>query len=206
MSDAELRGSSVSASLIVSSPKSPLTLSSSFFSLFIFKLHLHLAFLILSLTLFSSDFLSECLLCLLFCIPGWWCGFLSMVSPPFLAHLSHSPSLSSVVARLGTYPDRVCLATCTNLKLLFCPGAISPKPYAFVTPLLASWAILPCRVLAVQDSLALTRAACCMLSASVFCVCGALVLGFPHFITVPELWASCSLQLPFHSLPPVDDF
>lgn len=91
-----------------------------------------------------------------------------MVSPPFLAHLSHSPSLSSVVARLGTYPDRVCLATCTNLKLLVCPGAISPKPYAFVTPLLASWAILPCRVLAVQDSLAPTRAACCQLQ---FFVC-----------------------------------
>lgn len=50
-----------------------------------------------------------------------------------------------------------------------------------------------------------SRAACCMWSASVFHMCGAQVLGFPHFITLPDL-ASCRLQLPFHSLPPVDDF
>lgn len=36
---------------------------------------------------------------------------------------------------------------------LWCLGVTSPRLYAFVTPLLVNWAILPCSVMAVQDCL-----------------------------------------------------
>lgn len=114
-----------------------------FLPFFFFNLHLHLAILILPLTFFSSDFFSGCLVCLFFYIPGWWCGFFSMVSPPFLVNLSHSPSLSSVVAQLGTYPGRVFLATCTKPKPIP-PYGVWGSPHQdsmHLSPL--SWSIGP---------------------------------------------------------------